>query len=291
MARDHGPREVAVAPKMSEGVVVDIDEGSTYTVDENGPHALRTARVRGLKGSPAVRAYYATRAPRIPQHGQGHPVFPSLPVKRVHAELIKGTTDQATVTIEYGYSVGGPAYFTNVPGDGVDTLPQLEVLSTVQPATTQFELLPDGTEKQIVVSYLKEDEETGTTTAVTQAGSVEYMLPMETVRYMRREAQNPQAKNRMYVGRINSISVFQDAPHMWLCSRLDGVSDDGGVTFNVTYEFQRNPDSWNPFVTPTDPETGQPRVLTPEDLALPDGARTVRILPEANFWDLNLVLP
>lgn len=276
------PTDLIMVP---EGVTFHIDEEASFTIDQNGPHAVQTAYVKGLRGSPAARLYYAAMAPGMPRYGNFHAVIPSLPVSRVHVDLIKGTTDQATVTITYGFSTGGDRYFVNEPDD--ETLPQIEILTTVQPARTQFDI--DG--NQILVTYVVEDEEAGTSTPVTQAGTVDYMLPMETVRYMRREAQDPQAKARLYVGRINSVGIFGDIQHMWLCSRLGGPSDDGGATFNVTYEFQRNPDSWDPVVVPTDPETGQPRVLSPADIASGLAVVQVRLLPEADFSELNLTLP
>lgn len=281
------PGDITMVP---EGVTFHIDEEASFTTDRNGPHFVQTAHVKGLRGSPAARLYYAAMAPGMPRYGNFHPVIPFLPVSRVHANLIKGTTDQATVTINYGFPTGGDQYFINDPDD--ETLPQLEVLTTVQPATTQFEIDPvTGVKKQILVDYILVDDETGLETPMTQVGSVEFMLPMETVRYMRRERDNPQEKTGNYVGRINSIGVFGDDPHMWLCSHLGGPSDDGGASFNVTYEFQKNPDSWDPFITPTDPVTGQLRVVTAQDLALPNGPRKVRILPTADFWELNLTLP
>lgn len=274
---------------VPEGIIVDIDDGASFTIDQNGPHAVRTAYVWGLRGSPAARLYYATMAPGMPRYGEYHPVVPFLPVSRVQADLIKGTTDQATVTINYDFATGGSQYFMNEPGDTIATLPQLEILTTVQPARTQFEIDPaTGIKKQIVVSYIDIDHETGTETLVEQGGSVEYMLPMETVRYMRREARDPQHKAREYIGTINVYNVFGDSPHMWMCTRLGGPSDDGGATFNVTYEFQRHPDSWDPVVVPTDPETGQPRVLSDVDAAL---IRPHRIYDLADFWTLNLTLP
>lgn len=301
MARDVGiapgpvapPRGLEPIPAISAENVIPHIEGERFWTDRDGPHAVQVAQVNGLVGNPAVRLYSATLAPGIPRYGQYHSVIPYLPVTNVEAVYAnEGTSDIAIVTITYGFVTSGTQYFLNEPGDTVETLPQVEILTTVQPVRTQFEIDPvTGVKKQILVDYILVDDETGLETPMTQAGSVEYMLPMETVRYMRREWRDPQAKARDYVGRINSAGVFGDDPHMWLCSHLGGPSDDGGATFNVTYEFQKNLDSWNPFITPIDPVTGQPRVVTAQDLALPGGPRKVRILPTADFWRLNLTLP
>lgn len=293
MARDRGTQSGRESRGLKpQDVKVDIVDGPSVDIARDGPRAVRIARIFGAKGSPAARLWLALSAPAVPKYGDLHPEIDGLPVGHIHAIFEEGSTDIVTITIEYFYYTGGPAYFTNIPGDTVATLPQIEILSTVQPATTQFELLPDGTKKQIVVAYLvpPPEGEPGPPARIEQAGSVEYMLPMETVRYTRREPNDPQAKARLYVGRINSTNVFGDAPHMWLCSHLGGPSDDGGVSYNVTYDFQKNPDSWDPTVVPTDPETGQPRVLSDDDIASGEAVRQVRVLPEADFWDLNLTV-
>lgn len=296
MARDVGivpgpvaaPRGIEPMPVIPAENVIPHIVGERFWTDRDGPHAVQVAQVNGLVGNPAVRLYSATLAPGIPRYGQYHSAIPYLPVTLVEAVYAnEGTSDIAIVTITYGFVTSGTQYFLNEPGDTVETLPQVEFLTTVQPARTQFDV--DG--NQILVKYVIEDEVGETSEEITQAGSVEYMLPMETVRYMRREWRDPQAKARNYVGRINSVGVFGDPPHMWLCTHLGGPSDDGGATFNVTYEFQRNSDSWNPTVVPTDPATGQPVVLSPADIASGLAVVQVRLLPEVDFEDLNLTLP
>lgn len=304
MARDVGvgptpvptPRGLEPFSIIPAANVIPHIEGERFWTDRDGPHAVQVAQVNGLTGNPAVRLYRATRAPGIPRYGEYHAAIPYLPVTNVEAVYADpGTSDIAIITITYGFETSGTQYFLNEPGDTTATLPQIEILTTVQPVRTQFEIDPEtGNKKQIVVRYILEDEATGTSTEAEQGGSVEYMLPMETVRYMRREVRDPQFKAREYIGTINVYSVFGDAPHMWMCTRLGGPSDDGGATFNVTYEFQRHPDSWDVVVVPTDPETGQPQVLTDEDAAAtgPEAVlRPRRIYDLADFWTLNLTLP
>lgn len=288
MGRDRdNPRGLPPKQTVSADDVTLHIEGERFWVDRDGPHAIQVAQVVGLTGNPAVRLYRAMLAPGIPQYGEYHSAVPFLPVTNVEAVYAdKGTNTIAIVTITYGFASGGTQYFMNEPGDGLDTLPQIEILTTVQPARTEFEILPDGTKVQILATNAIVDEETGISREVTQPGSVEFMLPMETVRYMRREQYNPQSKSRLHLGHINSVSVFGDPPHWWLCTRLDGPSDDGGASFNVTYEFQRNPDSWNPAIVPTNPVTGKPYRLVAGEIV-----RQPRILPAVDFWPLNLTLP
>lgn len=310
MARDIGPaplptplpRGVEPFPTVNADQVIPHIEGARYWVDRDGPHVIQVAQVSGLTGNPAARLRRATQAPGIPRYGHVHPDILFLPVTNIEAVFAdKGTSDIAIITITFGFlpAGGAPTYFTNEPSE--TTVPQLEILTTVQPSTTEFEIGPAGDKRQIVLAThlpLEEGQEGPPALGKEQSGSVEFQQPMETVRYMRREARSPQWKARLYVGTINQTGVFDDAPHYWMCTRLDGVSDDGGATFNVTYEFQRNPDTWDPVVIATDPETGQRVVLT--DWEIINGLagldphpsiRQVTVYRQTNFWLLNLTLP
>lgn len=291
------PRGVEAMPVITPDQVTLHIEGERFWTDRDGPHAIQVAQVVGLRGNPDARLYYASLAPGIPRYGQYHKVLPYLPVSLVSAEYPdKGTSDIANVTITFGFSsVGAPVYFANDPSE--TTLPQVEILTSVQPATTQFEILPDGAKRQIVVArdLPPPEGEPGPPGREEQAGSVDYQLPMKTVRFMRREPRNAEWKADLYVGTISKVGVFGDPPHYAFCTRLGSVSDDGGATWNVTYEFQRHPDSWDPWVIFTDPVTGKPLVL-PRDPATGqiqygESLKQVTIFPEMDFWQLNLTLP
>jgi hypothetical protein len=102
--------------------------------------------------------------------------------------------------------------------------------------------------------------------------------------FSRREGFSPAFKSRNFVGRTNSGTWGGDPPGSWLCTRIEGVSDDGGQTFNVTYEFQYNIDTWLATVVFIDPDTGRP----PENLIEGEGLKQVQVYPRVDFNLLNL---
>jgi hypothetical protein len=82
---------------------------------------------------------------------------------------------------------------------------------------------------------------------------------------------------------------FADAAQVWLCTKMDGASDDNGATWNVTYEFQRRLPNWKAVAWYRDPDTGQP-------IKLPDGMTPdtaievahVQLYPTVDFNTLRL---
>lgn len=305
MARDHGPGIQDRGPPRVTDVKVDIDDGPSVELTKDGYRAVRIARVFGVPGDGAVRLFHALNAKRVPKYGDLHPVIAGLPVSRVHAALESGSTDIATVTCEYFYPTGGNMHFANIEDVRNAGLPQLEIISTVQPATTQFYLDDAGNKHQILLPYTRTDPETQTSTELPlQSGTVEYQLPMTVFRYMRRE-RTPvdmiRSTARQYVGAINSIAIFGEVGiHYWMCTRLDGVSDDAGQTSNVTYEFQRHPETWNPVAIYVDPDTQLPVTDTetlPPGLidgkrigGAPGGIGRFRIYDTLDFNQLNLTI-
>lgn len=301
MARDRGPERPSSIPKgTTASVTVDITDGPSVEITKDGWRCVRTAKVGGLRGSSAARLIWAIKATGVPKYGDEHPALPGLPVSRVHAALAsEGTTDIAIVTCEYFYPTGGNMHFANIEDVRESSLPQLEITSTVQPATTQYYLDAQGNKHQILLPYTRENEETQTSEVLPdQAGTVEYQLPMTVFRYMRRE-RTPvdviRAKARAFVGTINSVAIFGEAGiHFWMCTRLDGVSDDAGKTSNATYEFQRHPETWNPVVIYIDPLTQLPVTdadTLPSGLGIANGIGRFRIYREKNFYELGLTIP
>jgi hypothetical protein len=256
--------------------------------------------VEALGGVPEdQRLLAALAATDVPRRGQYHPIWTDLPVDNVRATLVPGSPDKANVRIRYAYPTGSDG-FINFPDETAP--PQIEIVSAVVPMTTEFCYVGQGNntkQNQIVLLYVTEEDETSV--PHYQVGEVEIQVPVEIVRYRRRERKNPHGKARLYVRTINSRPVFADPPHMWLCTRLGGPSDDGGQSYNVTYEFQRNVDSWDKVVVARDPDTGYPmRILAtgdnaanpntpydPDDLKM---AAKVRVYPEMDWHKLNLTM-
>lgn len=91
-----------------------------------------------------------------------------------------------------------------------------------------------------------------------QGALVDIFEPQLTVNFQRRTETNPKDEAQVYVGRVNSSGFYGFPTNSVLCTGITGQSNDGGITFETTYEFQYNRRTWVPDVVYTDSETGLP---------------------------------
>ncbi len=76
---------------------------------------------------------------------------------------------------------------------------------------------------------------------------------------------------RDFVGTINAsgwLVVPQDPAGVWMCMGIEGISNDNGLSFTITYSFQHNEDFWEKTAIYLDPHISRP----PPDLAFGTGA-------------------
>lgn len=212
--------EEASAKETSEGV--EITE--VFFVDE-------------ISGDPEKKFRLALTAPGIPRLGTPHPDFGDIIVVEVSPRF-KGPT-QAHVTIQYrrpSIDKGDPA-----PG-GIGAVLDLGTIS-VGATTSERETTEDINGRPLQVSHIVQvDDGLGGTEddLQTQIRTAQVSTPQVVLRISRLEAGSPDAKARQYVGTTNAKPVGKDPPRSWLCTRIEGSSNDGGKTYSVNYEFQYN---------------------------------------------------
>ncbi len=284
-----------------QGVIATPDlmgEAASVTLSNTqGTTAQVVHRVSGLTGTTLIqRLHQAVTAPGIPVAGFIDNVL-GVPVASVRAEMFpNGIEDQAKVTVTYGLVLGdGGGGFDNDPDD-VDAIPQIEILTTLQPVTSQFDV---GGNVLLVDNYVRTlrdaaGDPIGSELQPPQAGEVETTADMYTIIARRRERESPGvSKGPTFTNTINSTVVFSDPIHTWKCA-VGGSSDDGGATWNVVYEFQRNhPDTHNVVVVWRDPETGLPgaEVTRPSDMtpgSMGNGSKVARMFDATEFRGLQL---
>lgn len=217
-------------------VKLDIIEGSGIRQTRDGIEKLRVAFVTGLVGANSQREYEAINL--CPAINSGHPTIPGITLAE-RSGIAEGF-DKVRVNLIYRTP---SVDFSGGTGPAVGDPAQIEVGATLQSITTQKDVA--GVDLNLVYTITADDLKThpginyavGATVPFVATASIQ--APQVFVRYRRRETVSPAENAKLYVGKINSVSVFGDAPKMWLCTQLLGRSTDAGATYMVDYEFQR----------------------------------------------------
>jgi len=264
---------------------------SVVTRDQNGFHVTDLYRVTGYNHPDAVgRSYlamFATDASsglRVPQYGEYHPVVPDVQVAR-----ITGASPDVEIyeyTIEYGLLPASAQ-------EPSETAPvETEVSTTLQTRRSQFVIDTAGNRVLAYVDYtfaILDDQGNpigSESTPQRRNGWIEIEVPMTVVRLRRREPLSPGDKSKQYVGTVNATGVFNDPPRYWLCTGIHGTTTDGGLSYDVTYEFQRNPDAWTVLLEyPFTDEDRKPDNGAP---TLGNGLALWNVYPETEFRSLML---
>lgn len=95
-----------------------------------------------------------------------------------------------------------------------------------------------------------------------------------------------------FVGKVNTEGwdlAPGDAAGTWLCTGIEGISNDNGLTYIITYSFQFREDKWEATVIYIDPNTGRP----PPDVAFGTGTtisskNKYAVQSSADFDELGL---
>lgn len=264
-------------------LIADVVEGAALSENSEGYESTRVYLVTELGGNPDNRLYLAAQTPGLPRFGDPHPSIPGLRCVERQIVLSKGSHDSAQVTLTYRVPKAQETPAGEPGPGGAPVAGIVRVGSTVQQTTTQ----KDRTGSAITVTHTfpDTDEEFGGKT-IPQGVDVDISVPNLVLSETRNEARTPADTARAYVGTVNQFAIWGGAARTYLCTRIDGQTSDGGKSFEVAYEFQYNPATWDATVVFRDPRTQRP-VDNPTQ---GQGLKTVRIYPEANFGALGLSL-
>ena len=267
---------------MARLELIDVVEGGTLSETQDGYEVVRVAWVDSLSGRADERLYNAVRAAGVPRYGDPHPSIPNLRVVQRSAAF-EGGNDRVVVTLTYRVpqaNEGPPSDPTGNTQPGI-----VRVGSTVQGGTTQKDVNGNAITVRHVFPADHEDPEFAGR-IITQGADVELSIPQLVLTETRKETGTPANTARVYVGKVNQFACFGGAARTWLCTRIEGTTNDGGVTYEVTYEFQYAEQTWDAVVVFRNPNTQRP-VDAPEE---GEGIKTVQVYRVANFAALGLSL-
>lgn len=216
-------------------------EWSLDTALGTTPKATEFYSVSGLTGAPASMILEALGAAGIPRLGDEHSIISGIGATSVVATGIEGGIVE--VRAEYGV----PELTASVSNPPVH-----RVGGRIQTTTT--------TKSYNGLDLTAIHFPGGVAPLVTRIVEVEIGIPQVVFSFERDEPESPGDKARNFVGKVNSVPIFNDGPRKWLCTAIEGISNDNGLTWHVSYEFERSHRSigWDVKVFVIDRDTGDP---------------------------------
>ena len=241
-------------------VTWDTIANNRAVLSEDGWQFYRAAFVEGLSGEVTDRLVEAVAALEV-VIGMSHPSIPYLYLRSIEPESIG--TDKARVQLVY--SQVNPREY---PSEG-------EVVIQIGSTLTQDETTYDHTGEALpVVEYTYPDNREQyrelAAETVTQQAKVSKLYPQHTLSIQTRLGYSPGPYAAAFVGVINSGFWKDGAAYTWLCTNIQGISRDGGQTYDCTFEFQYDPNTWVKEYVFVDSITGNP--VAPEGDAVCDCA-------------------
>lgn len=211
-----------------------LKEEEEVRQSETGTQALRTAIVINVVGD-TVNQQLEDAVDELPNLGAPHPDWYGYHLQQRNPTFIRNGV--VRVRLVYGTSSkhsGSPP-------------PSTSNFIEIGANLSQEETSRDADGDVVTLSYTYpedyelEEKWQGQTHTVT--ASMPYMVPETTLRISKRLNSYTIIKNqaKTYVGTTNTAGWAMDPGAVagsWLCTSVQGVSNDGGQTYTVTYEFQ-----------------------------------------------------
>lgn len=292
-------------------VVEYLADQSSLELGPDGFQASEMYLITGLTGDAAARKVDALTDPRLPALFDAHPRASGTFVQRKRAQPAAG--DGADMRVEVLYAPFGASGDDRPPSEAdqgvievggtveierttLDAAGQPMILRhTYDPATTAAEDLKkviglqDDLAREVYTPLgLPAPEDLRTRSVTTwQRVTAEVYQPATVVRVTRVESASPLAKSLEYRRTVNALPIWGGARRTWLCTELRGVSNDGGLTYAVTYEFTFRARTWDFAADFISASTNEP--VRYADGTAPDPTY-FQVYPEANFASLRLDL-
>lgn len=215
-------------------------------------------------------------------HGTQSSEIPGIYALDFNARTEADDPEVKRVTV--GYRLPQQTTSDQDPPPPVSSGGTVSVGARLQPVTRSLDFA--GNQITTEHTYVETDPSGNTTRneLVTQPAEVEALIPTTVLAVTRTESDSPLTFAKDFVGFLNNSTFAGEATRKWLCTAIDGVSDDGGNTYETTYEFEFRNDGWDVEVVHIDPQTNKP--VSPITVGVE--LKTFTIYGTANFGALNL---
>ncbi len=269
-------------------VIKDVLALSGASNSGQGLVAKRGFIVTDIGGTPELKIAIILALEGIPKLGEPHPTLSRLACTSQDISFIDSEKAQVSIgyeipKFERGDLPAGSAGQLSEPGEaesgGASASPGASGTIEVSSTGSEIEVTTDRAGGEMIVSHnvlteVAVVDEAGNpiiaagsanilgtelkTISVEQKLTAQITVPQPILRIVRMQKGSPDQTARLFVGRVNSSFIGDDPPLSWMCTRIDGVSSDGGETYRVTFEFQYNSRLWLFTGDWIDPETDLP---------------------------------
>lgn len=202
--------------------------------------------------------------------------FTNLVLVERNPKLVDGDTGTVDVDLIYEHVAA-------TDGQNIDSPPFGVLVGESNATLNQVTSNLDADGEAIVLShtYPEEDDEFPDQTK-QQGGEITYYEPQITTRFQGiKQTRYPWLIQRQLTGAVNASSWSGGDPHTWMCVGVKWKPLDRRTPnrYVFEFEFQYNPDTWNPTAVFNDERTGKP----PVGLVEGTGYKYIRKHREVNF--------
>jgi hypothetical protein len=269
---------------MTLEVVEDLIKGSTSQSLSSGWTSTRVFFASDVTGNPDAIGYEAISNGAVPRVGEPHPTIPLLIVDTVGSKPEGARQVEITITYKPMSSGGGTD-----PDEESQT--QMSVGGSVQSVQTNKHIVKNkgkkDSEEKIILEYIYPDnlspEGKPKGFIYKSVGTISKQVPNIVVTFSRTESNNPLAKTIKYQSKLNAKPFLNEKEGYWMCTNLSGSSNDGGLTYQVNYEFTRSEGGWSTTVAFADERTGK----IPEDVGEKGNEKALQTVVTQEKIDFN----
>ena len=187
--------------------------------------------------------------------------------------------DKAVVDVTYSHYHNEGQNFDNPPV-GLQTG---ELRVNIQQVDTNKD--ENGDMIELSHTYPSDDKDYGGQTK-TQVGKISVFSAQRTQSYKGiKQTQTPWLIANQLVGNLNSIAWSGGEVRTWMCTGVTWQimdATEGANRYFMSFEFQYNPDGWDPTAIFIDDRTNQP----PKDLVEGTGYKTIEYQGEVDFENI-----
>lgn len=246
-------------------ITSDLIEGTSVSEDKNGIKAVRAFLVEDSSGM-------AEALSSTPAVFDFHPDYTTIQVVSKSVTPLGPSTYKVSVNYE------------PIESDQSTTSSEEDTTINIGAAVAQVTSNKDVDGNTVTIKNAKSEKGDK---LEDKSGLFEVYRPQTSISFSRRENSDggkPKSDNLDVIGKINNAPFFGYVEKSVLCTGVQAVSNDGGVTYQTTYEFQINPNLWVIDLIYTD-EDGNPRA----DATIGNGQIVaINVYEQTDFRDLNL---